>query len=153
VVYDVEGNRKSRMSPFSFPFSTQSFGLLLLICLMFGIAGTMLGMLNEFYCDPFSGVRYRGFPIASLKLPPYWESPRKWRLHVGGFVVDMVIWATPAYVVGHVLRSCQVRRLKRRLTNGLCVNCGYDLRGLPLPRCPECGEPFDQGEGLERGRQ
>lgn len=25
-----------------------------------------------------------------------------------------------------------------------CVNCGYDLRGLPLPRaCPECGEVSD----------
>jgi DNA-directed RNA polymerase subunit RPC12/RpoP len=23
-----------------------------------------------------------------------------------------------------------------------CLNCGYDLRGLPEPRCPECGEPF-----------
>ena len=23
-----------------------------------------------------------------------------------------------------------------------CRNCGYLLRGLPEPRCPECGEPF-----------
>lgn len=23
-----------------------------------------------------------------------------------------------------------------------CANCGYDLRGLPEPRCPECGQPF-----------
>ncbi len=23
-----------------------------------------------------------------------------------------------------------------------CPECGYDLRGLPEPRCPECGEPF-----------
>lgn len=27
-----------------------------------------------------------------------------------------------------------------------CRTCGYDLRGLPEPRCPECGEPFDQRE-------
>jgi len=133
--------------------NTQSLGLLLLICLMFGIAGTMLGMLKQFYWDPFSGVRYRGFPIASLKLPHYWESPRKWRLQVRGFMVDMVIWATPVYVVGRVLQSWQVRRLKRRLTNGLCVNCGYDLRGLTLPRCPECGAPFDQREGSGTGEQ
>jgi hypothetical protein len=24
-----------------------------------------------------------------------------------------------------------------------CGNCGYLLYGLPEPRCPECGEPFD----------
>ncbi len=32
-----------------------------------------------------------------------------------------------------------------------CPRCGYDLRGLPEPRCPECGEPFDPAE-LERHR-
>ena len=24
-----------------------------------------------------------------------------------------------------------------------CLECGYDLRGLPEARCPECGQPFD----------
>ncbi len=24
-----------------------------------------------------------------------------------------------------------------------CINCGYCLGGLPKPRCPECGTPFD----------
>ena len=23
-----------------------------------------------------------------------------------------------------------------------CVKCGYNLKGLPEPRCPECGTPF-----------
>ncbi len=26
----------------------------------------------------------------------------------------------------------------------ICVPCGYDLRGLAEPRCPECGAPFDE---------
>lgn len=32
-----------------------------------------------------------------------------------------------------------------------CVNCGYDLRGLPLPRaCPECGEVSDPAREREQ---
>jgi hypothetical protein len=29
-----------------------------------------------------------------------------------------------------------------------CPKCAYELRGLPEPRCPECGEPFDRGRLL-----
>jgi hypothetical protein len=35
---------------------------------------------------------------------------------------------------------------------GLCTVCGYDLRGLSEPRCPECGSAFDPRE-LARGVQ
>jgi hypothetical protein len=36
------------------------------------------------------------------------------------------------------------RRTSRALRGfpGQCGNCGYNLRGLPEPRCPECGTPF-----------
>jgi hypothetical protein len=29
---------------------------------------------------------------------------------------------------------------------GYCAHCGYNLRGLPKPRCPECGHAFDPAE-------
>jgi hypothetical protein len=33
----------------------------------------------------------------------------------------------------------------------LCRHCGYDLRGQTVPRCPECGRPFEPvGRGLEK---
>jgi hypothetical protein len=33
-----------------------------------------------------------------------------------------------------------VRRIfRRRHRSGMCVQCGYDLRGLSGDRCPECG--------------
>ena len=34
--------------------------------------------------------------------------------------------------------------LRRRFpVRGACRRCGYSLRGLTVPRCPECGQPFD----------
>ncbi len=30
--------------------------------------------------------------------------------------------------------------------DGLCLGCGYQLRGLPVWRCPECGRAFDPND-------
>lgn len=34
---------------------------------------------------------------------------------------------------------------------GCCRRCDYDLRGLPVPRCPECGTPFVPVAGVRMG--
>ena len=43
----------------------------------------------------------------------------------------------------------------RRPPRGRCVRCGYNLTGLTINRCPECGAEFDastQHSWKERGR-
>ena len=34
-------------------------------------------------------------------------------------------------------------------TDRFCPGCGYDLRGIPSDRCPECGTPFDPNQPTE----
>lgn len=38
---------------------------------------------------------------------------------------------------------CPPLRRRHRRRKGLCLECGYNLRGLPEPRCPECGTEID----------
>ncbi len=56
-------------------------------------------------------------------------------------------FATAVLVSPLLLLSCiefvRWRRRRRRVGHGLCLVCGYDLQGLPEPRCPECGRKFD----------
>jgi hypothetical protein len=44
------------------------------------------------------------------------------------------------------------RRLQRRADLAVCRGCGYNLRGLIEPRCPECGRRFDPALLPGRGR-
>ncbi len=46
----------------------------------------------------------------------------------------LAVWPVVAFLRGPHLR-------RRRRKRGLCVDCGYNLFGLPEPRCPECGLP------------
>jgi len=63
-----------------------------------------------------------------------------WSIHsirspLWGPLLLFVTYPTLMLLFGPVRRS----RPRRR---GLCVKCGYDLRGLPRPRCPECGTRY-----------
>ncbi len=53
-----------------------------------------------------------------------------------GFAINTLFYA--AVVWSLIFGSFALRRLIRR-KRGLCVACGYDLRGCQKPGCPECG--------------
>ncbi len=62
----------------------------------------------------------------------------EWRfiLRMPHWFVVLLAAILPAWRFGGFAR----RRRRYRLEHGLCVHCGYDLRGTP-ERCPECGTP------------
>ena len=57
-----------------------------------------------------------------------------------GWWVPFVIWIG-AGTAGILEGVRTYRRASRRV--GECSKCGYSLSGLIVPRCPECGKPFD----------
>ena len=72
--------------------------------------------------------------------------PERWRPFIrtfgpgGGHAVSIPLWfATLAFAAYPALAFIRgpLRRHRRR-KRGLCLTCGYDLRGSP-ERCPECG--------------
>lgn len=44
-------------------------------------------------------------------------------------------------------------RATKEVADGYCRRCGYALQGLPEPRCPECGQPFDPTDGRTFARR
>ena len=53
-----------------------------------------------------------------------------------GFLADVAIYSLVWF--GLLMLIIAGRRALRS-REGCCVNCGYDLRGTPHGKCPECG--------------
>jgi hypothetical protein len=60
------------------------------------------------------------------------RQPWLWLAAAGALGANLLLWLW-------IVRPEQIRR--KRLDNGLCVHCGYDLRGNVSDVCPECGHP------------
>ncbi len=85
------------------------------------------------------GIHIRGY----LGLRTDW-SPRMVTTSTGLLAaISIPLWI-PGVVFGLSVLVCRpihyLRRRKRK-KRGLCIKCGYDLRGSP-ERCPECGTGF-----------
>jgi hypothetical protein len=59
--------------------------------------------------------------------------------------ITMIFWT---FGPGVVLLFFSVRG-RHEHPAGICARCGYDLRGLTEPRCPECGTPFEKADAQE----
>jgi len=72
----------------------------------------------------------------------YQKVARAWSISLWLLVIAFGTYPVTAFIRGPLRRS---RRRKR----GQCVNCGYDLRGSPDGRCPECGDERPPGEEID----
>jgi hypothetical protein len=62
-----------------------------------------------------------------------------WACHdtAQGTGIGIPLW--PVLAAGGLAAWWVRRRHRARLRRGGCLKCGYDLGGLDVPRCPECG--------------
>jgi len=82
--------------------------------------------------------------VLTLFYPQVFQGAGWLQVAVTFTLILLMLWGIPCLLV------CAIVRLRNSLwpvyEPGHCMNCGYNLRGLPKPRCPECGQPFDRAE-------
>ena len=57
--------------------------------------------------------------------------------------VIAAITSLPTWLVLRKRRPSELRHYLRERGIPVCLHCGYSLRGLTEPRCPECGREFE----------
>lgn len=82
-----------------------------------------------------------GFVLIRATLRPWMALPR-WSAIV---VVSLLVLIGTQVLRWYHLQPTR-RRLREQLVRSgvpICIQCGYLLKGLSEPRCPECGREFD----------
>ncbi len=65
---------------------------------------------------------------------------------LGGALVSILVYVGVFLICVRALSRRTHLKLRQALVErgvGICIPCGYDLRGQTEPRCPECGASFD----------
>ena len=94
-----------------------------------------------------------GYPpqvVEEVRKPDYHRRGwNLWLVFLNGVILVAPIWVLHwlwrAAGLGQLPLTRHQRRLAK-LRRGRCPNCGYDVRGLPQRRCPECGETWSADE-------
>ena len=84
--------------------------------------------------------------LVVLSHQPSWWVLRTMDLGITPLVGYGVYWFGIIVLLGMASRlvaHARHVRMDRSTPANTCVKCGYLLYGLPEPRCPECGEPFE----------
>ena len=69
---------------------------------------------------------------------------RWWPSANSSYVCVPIYWLAMLFVILPVFDVLGLNSRRKRRKRGLCLNCGYNLKGLTEPRCPECNTPFDE---------
>jgi hypothetical protein len=87
-----------------------------------------------------SGLAYRGF--AGLDLLP--SSGSVTQIEYDRSIAGIVAHTVFAVCAVHWLRiGYKVGIARQRVRDGMCAACGYSLKGVVLPQCPECGSGIE----------
>jgi hypothetical protein len=70
----------------------------------------------------------------------------------GGFIPNVLIYTACFALFWRPRKFFHLIR-ERRVRRGLCLHCGYDLRGSAATLCPECGAQVGPARGIPPQRQ